>query len=251
MKLLANGQLVEYSDQGKGKVVVLLHGWGANLHTFDDIAKQLAKNYRVIRIDFPGFGASAVPPQSWRIADYAVLTAEVLEKIGVSSVYALIGHSFGGRVTIKSISIKSVMPDKVVLIGAAGIRSAKTVKKTIYKVVAKAGKAVTAVPGLRQLRSGLRERLYKSAGSTDYLNAGQMKKVFLSTINEDLLPEVSSITQPTLLIWGEQDSETPLSDAYTMRDHLPNAKLVIYPDAGHFVYQEKEKEVMEELEKFL
>lgn len=251
MKLLVNGQLIEYADHGEGKVVVLLHGWDANLHTFDNIAKQLAKKYRVIRIDFPGFGASAIPPQSWRIADYAAVTGDVLRKLNILSVHALIGHSFGGRVIIKLISQKIILPEKVVLISAAGVKPPKSAKKTIYKLIAKTGKATTAIPGLGRLRTSLRKKLYESAGSTDYLHAGQMKKVFLSTINEDLLPEVSSITQPTLLLWGENDSETPLSDGFAIRDQLKNAQLISYPDAGHFVYQEKEKEVIKELEKFL
>lgn len=251
MKLLANGQLIEYTDQGKGEVVVLLHGWGANLHTFDDVAARLEKKYRVIRIDFPGFGTSSLPPDSWKIIDFSKLVAAVIEKLDIKSVYALAGHSFGGRVSIKLISAELLQPEKLILIDAAGVKPPKTAKKTVYKVIAKTGKAVTSLPGLGLIREKLRKKLYESAGSTDYLNAGPMQKVFLNTINEDLLPEVHKITQPTLLLWGENDTDTPVSDAKKMEAELSDARLAVYPDAGHFVYRDKFDEVMQEMEKFL
>jgi len=58
MKVLVNNQLIEYKDEGSGRVVLLLHGWGTNLATFDQLAGHLAKKFRVIRFDFPGFGQS-------------------------------------------------------------------------------------------------------------------------------------------------------------------------------------------------
>lgn len=251
MKVLANGQLIEYVDQGEGKVIVLLHGWGANLHTFDDVAARLTKSYRVIRIDFPGFGTSSLPPSDWTILDFATTVAVTLKKLDVDSVHALVGHSFGGRVIIKLIAQQLTSPKKVILLDAAGVKPPRSVKKSLYKAVAKTGKVVTALPGLGKVRENLRKKLYESAGSTDYLNAGQLQKVFLNTINEDLLPEVHNITQPTLLLWGEKDTDTPVSDAEKMTKELADARLVVYPNAGHFVYQDEFESVMSEMERFL
>jgi len=104
MKVIIDDQFVEYSDQGSGKVVLMLHGWGQNLVTFDKIAEDLSKNFRVIRFDFPGFGGSPKPKTDWFVGDYAENTVELLKKLGVGSLFAVIGHSFGGRVIIKGFS---------------------------------------------------------------------------------------------------------------------------------------------------
>ena len=251
MKVLVNGQLIEYKDEGKGKVVLLLHGWGDQLSTFEGLAKHLVKNYRVIRLDFPGFGGSPRPLDNWTVESYARITEGFLNKLEIKDVYAAIGHSFGGRVIIKSIAEKLFDPKKVVLIGAAGVKPRDSGKKAAYKVVAKVGKAVTSLPGLRGARKTLRKKLYESAGATDYLNAEGMQNIFRNTVNEDLLPYVHLIKQPSLLVWGENDDQTPVADAYIMSNELDEAELVVVEDAGHFVHVEKPEVVLKKIDEFL
>lgn len=251
MKILVGKQLIEYKDEGKGKIIVLLHGWGDQLSTFDEIAKHLSRNFRVIRLDFPGFGASPRPSDSWTVGSYATLTAQFLEKLAVKDIYAVVGHSFGGRVIIKAIAEKLFKTEKVVLIGAAGVKPRQSGKKAVYKVIAKVGKLATSVPGLRGARQALRRKLYESAGSTDYLNAEGMQHIFKNVVGENLLPYVHLITQPSLLIWGEHDDQTPVSDAYMMSNELTNAELVIVRDAGHFVHHENATLVLGKIDEFL
>jgi pimeloyl-ACP methyl ester carboxylesterase len=251
MKVLVDGQLIEYKDEGRGKVILLLHGWGANLSSFNELAKHLSKQFRVIRFDFPGFGSSPQPQTDWKVADYSHLTSELLKKLKVPAVYAVAGHSFGGRVIIKGFSTKELNAEKVVMIGAAGPKPSMKLKKLIFKTIAKAGKVATVLPGLRQLRPKLRSKLYGAAGSTDYLNAKSMQKIFLNTVNEDLLPEVSSINRPVLMIWGENDQEVPVTVAEQMKNELKDAKLVVVLGAGHFVYLDDLATVKHELEEFL
>lgn len=251
MKVLVNSQLIEYKDEGKGKVVLLLHGWGDSSVTFEGVAKHLAKNYRVIRLDFPGFGGSPRPLDNWTVESYARITEGFLQKLDIQEVYAAVGHSFGGRVIIKSIAEKLFDPKKVILIGAAGVKPRDGGKKAAYKVVAKVGKVVTALPGLRGARKSLRRKLYESAGATDYLDAEGMQNIFRNTVNEDLLPYVHLITQPSLLVWGEHDDQTPVADAYVMSNELNNAELVVIEDAGHFVHVEKPDLVLKKIDEFL
>lgn len=251
MNVLVKGQLINYIDEGKGRIVVLLHGWGANSATFNNLAKHLIKNFRVIRVDFPGFGASPKPSDVWSVGDYAMLVADFLAKLGLNDTYAVIGHSFGGRVIIKGVAEKLIVSEKVVLIDAAGVKPPKSMRKAVYKSIAKLGKAATALPVFKTLRPRLRKKLYSAAGSTDYLNANEMQLIFLNTINEDLLPYVHDITQPTLLIWGENDNDTPVTDAEKMVHELPKGRLVVIPDAGHFVYSDAYEAVVKELDAFL
>jgi pimeloyl-ACP methyl ester carboxylesterase len=251
MKVLINNRLIEYKDEGSGRVLLLLHGWGMNLATFDKLAKHLTKKFRVIRLDFPGFGQSPQPNSDWSVSDYSQLVRDFLQKIKADDLYAIIAHSFGGRVTIKGISLGFLQPEKVVFIGVAGVKPRQSLKKSSYKIIAKIGKTATTLPIISKLQPVLREKLYSSAGSMDYLNSGTMKKIFLNTICEDLLPEVKNITQPTLLIWGENDTETPLDDARLILSSLKNGHLVVIANAGHFVYTEAYDKVVAELDEFL
>lgn len=251
MKILVDGQMLEYKDEGSGPIVIMLHGWGTNLSTFDNIAKKLTEKFRVLRLDFPGFGASPKPSDDWHVGDYGRLVSGLIDKLKLGQVYALIGHSFGGRVIIKGVADGNLKPEKVVLIGSAGVKSDATIKTRSFAVIAKTGRVVTALPALNKLRPALKKKLYGAAGSSDYAEASQMKNIFLNTINEDLLPYIHQISQPTLLIWGESDTETPVADAYKMLNELPNADLSVVADAGHFVYLDQPEKVEQALELFL
>jgi pimeloyl-ACP methyl ester carboxylesterase len=251
MQIMVNGQLIQYRDEGKGHAILMLHGWGSNLATFDTLANHLSKRFRVVRLDLPGFGGSPRPTDNWGVGDYARQVRDVTSKLRIDKLYAIIGHSFGGRVIIKGIAESYFHPQKVVLIGTAGVKPPKSIKKSAYAVVAKAGKAITMVPGLKSLRRVLRKKLYEAAGASDYLNAGAMQKIFLNTIDEDLLPLVHTITQPALLIWGENDNETPLTDARRIMRELPDGQLIVIPQAGHFVYSDDAVAVDKALDAFL
>jgi len=251
VKVLVNNQLIEYKDEGSGRVLLLLHGWGTDMGTFDQMAEHLKKKFRVVRFDFPGFGQSPKPSDDWAVANYATLTRDLLDKLDIKQIYSIIAHSFGGRVIIKGLSIDALKPQKVVLIGAAGVKPHQNIKSLIYKIVAKIGKFLTSMPIINKLQPSLRKRLYGVVGSTDYLQAKQMKNIFQNVINEDLLPEIPDITIPTLLIWGENDSETPVNDAKLMLHSLKNGQLVIVPNAGHFVYTEAFDVVAKAMDDFL
>jgi pimeloyl-ACP methyl ester carboxylesterase len=251
MKIIIDGQLIEYKDEGSGRVILLLHGWGTNLDTFEQLSSHFVRNFRVIRFDFPGFGQSPKPANDWSVSDYAKITRDLLQKLKVKEIHAIIAHSFGGRIVIKGVSLDYFQPQKIVLIGTAGVKPRQSFKKNVYKGIAKAGKFATSLPILNKAQPALRKRLYSAAGSTDYLHAGQMRKIFLNTINEDLLPEVAQISQPTLMIWGQNDTETPLKDANSMLKLLKNGRLVVIPNMGHFVYIEANDKVVKELESFL
>lgn len=250
MKIIVNDQLLEYNDQGSGRVIVLMHGWGVDSSNFNVLASYLADKFRVISFDFPGFGKSSIPIDNWHVGDYAQNAADFFKKLDVVP-YAVIGHSFGGRVIIKGISNGLFSAEKVVLIGSAGVKPARNLKRELTKAVAKSGKLIAKLPILRRFETEFRNRLYQRIGNTDYLRSGRLKQIFINTINEDLLPLVSKIKQPTLLVWGEDDKETPITDAEKMLDKLPNAELFKVSDAGHFVHLDKSDLVIEKIDEFL
>jgi pimeloyl-ACP methyl ester carboxylesterase len=97
----------------------------------------------------------------------------------------------------------------------------------------------------------LRSSLYSAAGSSDYLEAGPLKKTFLKVINEDLSFPAAAIQQPTLLIWGENDDTTPLKEARQLHDKIRGSKLVVLTGAGHFAYSEQPTKVAKLIEDFV
>ena len=240
MRSIIRNLAVEYEEQGSGPVVLMLHGWKQDVHTFDAITPALASAFRVIRLDLPGFGGSETPPVGWNVSEYVVFVATFIQKLGIT-VDVLVGHSFGGRIALKGLGGGVLKARRLVLVGSAGLTKKDTLRNHLFLVVAKIGKAGSAFLPF-SLREHLRRRLYTRAGS-DLLDAGAMKETFLLTRGEELSSFAQKVRVPTLLIWGEEDSQTPLDQGKRFAELISGAKLVVLPKAGHFVHQEKAAEV--------
>lgn len=261
MKIVVQNLVVEYQDEGAdspgrsfqrsaGKTILFLHGWQDNLHTFDALAKILAGSYRIVRLDLPGFGQSETPQTAWNLDDYIECVKSFIEKQNLQ-IDALAGHSFGGRIIIKGVSEKKFQEAKIILINAAGVKARQnTLRNALWKATAKIGGLVSRMPPFSFFRENLRKKVYNNLDS-DYPNTGALKETFVKVISEDLSASAKKIVAPTLLIWGENDTATPLSDGQRLAQLIPNAKLEIIEGAGHFVHQEKPKEVAELIKEFV
>ncbi|MEN9561613.1 MAG: hypothetical protein RIQ56_886, partial [Candidatus Parcubacteria bacterium] len=145
MKIIIEGLATEYLDEGEGPVVLMLHGWKDDMHTFDQIVPPLLSHYRVVRLDLPGFGGTEIPKRTWQVSDYARFVDAFVQKLRID-VDVLIGHSFGGRVSIKGVGTGLLKPKKLVLIASAGIARKRKLRNKLLTLGAKIGKVVTAVP---------------------------------------------------------------------------------------------------------
>jgi pimeloyl-ACP methyl ester carboxylesterase len=249
MKVIVDNLAVEYKDEGQGPVLFLLHGWMDSLKTFDALVAELSTKYRVVRIDLPGFGESEMPKKPWHVADYAKFVADCCVKLNVQPT-AFVGHSLGGRIILKGLAEKTLSADKAVLIASAGVADRKTLRNWSFAIIAKAGKAATAIPPFTLLRAKLRTKLYAAAKS-DYAGAGAMTPTFLNVIGENLAPLAPLVSVPTLLVWGKSDTTTPIAEGERLRSLMPNAKLEIIEGAGHFVHREKAQEVARLISEFV
>jgi len=241
MKIIVQNLAVEYHDSGTGKVMLLLHGWGDDLRTFDSLVPLLSSAYRCVRLDLPGFGQTEARKESWDVDRYAQFVKGFIEKLGLE-VDVLVGHSFGGRIVIKGVATKDIQCSKVVLIGAAGLASRKSMRNFILKIAAKIGGVIMYVPPLIFWRETLRRKMYASIGS-DYGNAGMLKNTFLKIISEDLSENAKLIKTPTLLICGADDTHTLLSEGKQLSYLIQGSQLKVLQGAGHFVHREKAEEV--------
>ncbi len=249
MKIIIQNLAVEYQDDGVGKVILFLHGWQDDLHAFDVLAAFLSQKNRIVRLDFPGFGRSETPAEAWDLDDYVRFVSDFIKKLDIQ-VDVLVGHSFGGRIVMKGIAMEKLRARKLVLIGSAGIARRRTIRNMILWVLAKLGWLIISVPPLVFWREKIRKQAYGLIGS-DYSDAGMLKETFLNIISENLGEYAKKITIPTLLIWGADDTETPLFDGERLSRLIHNSKLKVIDGAGHFVHREKPEEVAHLIQQFL
>ena len=205
MFLTAKGVQIYYEQSGNEKNVLLLHGWGCSSKHFAPIAQDLSKDCRVTAIDFPAHGQSGRPPEPWGVPEFAECAKEIIAQLGIAPC-DIIAHSFGGRVALYMAAAWPELVKRLVITGGAGIKKPQTEEQ-------------------------------KKRSSADY-NAldDEMKKTFVKVISQDLSPLLPKIQASTLLIWGENDTETPLWMGQKMEQEIKDAGLVIFENDGHFAY---------------
>jgi pimeloyl-ACP methyl ester carboxylesterase len=248
-----NGVNVHYFDTGSGETVLFLHGWGTDFLSFKPFLEALAPYYRVCAVDLPGFGQSDEPPAAWAVDDYGDFVLNFMARLGIDRVI-LIGHSFGGRISIKLAARREppVTITKIILVNSAGIRPPKTVRQKIRLLIYRGVKGIISIGGIKKQFPGLLEKWRKKHGSPDYLNATpRMRECFIRVINEDLTPCLPRISCPTLLIWGTEDQETPLGDGKLMEQLIPDAGLVTLEKAGHYSFLDEPRIFGRVLDSFL
>ena len=248
MQVVVNDLLTNYSKSGQGKTVVCLHGWGTSGDTYVELQKSLS-NYTLLTPDLPGFGSSEPSHETWGLDNYAKFVAAWLKKIDQDEVYAVIGHSNGGAVAIQAISEGIIQPQKLVLLAGAGIRGRQKVRKTALKAMAKTGK-IAMVPLPKSTKRKLRAKFYKRIGS-DLLVVEGMEDTFKKTVAEDVQDIAKKLRIPTLLIYGENDKQTPVKYGEILHSEISNSKLIRLPKTGHFLLQEKPDEVGDLIKEFL
>ncbi len=243
------GTQLFYTVEGEGMPVILMHGWGCNHSTLKSIEAQLTPGFKVYNVDFPGFGGSNEPSAVWGVEEYTSLIEDFARQEHIESPI-LLGHSFGGRVGILFASRNKV--HKLILVDAAGVKPRRSLRY-YYKVYSyKAIKhALLFFLGKKRGETALNSYRAK-VGSSDYSNASPMMRAILSkVVNEDLKSVMPKIACPTLLIWGANDTATPLADAKIMEKLIPDAGLVSFDGVGHYSFLENPYQFAAVLKSFL
>jgi pimeloyl-ACP methyl ester carboxylesterase len=217
-----------------GPPLVLLHGWGQSAAGLLPLGKLLSRTHSVYLVDLPGFGQSPRPEEDWDTVAYAAHLRTHLLGMGLERVH-LLGHSFGGRVSLRLASAHPEMVAGLILMDAAGLPARRSLKKRVrMQYVRLLGKLARLVDGL--LKTSLTEAFRQRYGSSDYKAAGALRGILVKTVNEDQTEQARSITSPTLLVWGERDEQTPVEMAERFQALVRNTRLVVLPGRGHFPY---------------
>lgn len=226
LETFAGGALFGERHGSGAPDVVAMHGWGRNRSDFGAVLA----GFDAIALDLPGFGSSPEPDAVWGAHDYAAVVDQVLGDLDGPVV--LVGHSFGGRVAT---AITASRPERVsglVLVGVPllhrGDRSA-----------AKPSLAFRMARWLNTLGIISDERMEqerRKRGSADYRAAtGVMRDILVRAVAETYEAEMAKVTVPVRLVWGENDSEVPVSVAERAAEMFPDATLDVVLGVGHHV----------------
>lgn len=220
---------------GEGRPVVLLHGWGSSAESMAPVAKALEDRFRVYAIDLPGFGWTPSAATTWGTWEYASYVEAFMDCVGISDAN-LVGHSFGGRI---SLVLAAQRPDRIrnlVLVASAGIRPRRGLVFRVKAGAVKLVKRLCSLPLWGRLGERVVTGLYGRVGSRDYRNAGPMRATLVKVVAEDLRGILSAIRAPTLIIWGDRDQEVPFSSMEIMARGIQGSRLELFEGAGHFPF---------------
>jgi pimeloyl-ACP methyl ester carboxylesterase len=218
-----------------GYPIIMMHGWGQSLESLRALGELLAGSCQVYLVDLPGFGRSPLQADDWDTIQYAERIVAYMDAVGIAKA-DLLGHSFGGRVSIR---LASRYPDRVrsvILVNSHGLRSHVTGKKkmraTIMKFMSNSLKKIDQIFKTQLFQNWFVPRY----ASVDYKNAGPLRKILVKTVNEDASDDASKITNPTFLLWGELDTETPVELGQRLNQLIQGSKLVVMPGKDHFPF---------------
>lgn len=233
-----DGMTIHYEVSGPesadAPTVLLMHGWGCDHTTVRSIANALNPKLRVYNVDLPGHGKSTEPPTAWGVDDFTKLMEKFIKELGIKDPIP-IGHSFGGRISILMASRNPIK--KMVLVDAAGIKPKRSLKYYIKVYSFKTAKKILPIILGKKAGEKAIQAWRGKAGSADYRNSSPVMRAVMSRcVNEDLKHVMPSIKASTLLLWGENDTATPLSDAKTMEKLIPDAGLVSWAGCGHYSF---------------
>ncbi len=231
---------INYIKQGNGKSVLILPGWGTTINTYMSMINDISTYATAYCLDMPGFGESDEPKQKWDLDNYIDFVIKFIKSQDIKEL-DLIGHSNGGRIIIKLMSKKiDFKVNKIILIGSAGIVHKKSFSQKAKIRSFKIGKSILGFKPVKAIFPNALDNFKNKFGSADYKNASPiMKECMVSLVNEDLREYLPNIKAPTLLIWGENDTATPIEDAILMEKTIPDVGLVKVQNCSHYVFLEQ------------
>jgi pimeloyl-ACP methyl ester carboxylesterase len=243
------GRRVNLVDMGEGPEVVFVHGLAGSWQNWLENIPHFARSHRAIALDLPGFGHSEMPAEDLTISGYARTLDGVLEALGIERA-AVVGNSMGGFVGADLAIAFPHRVDRLVLVAAAVMWNERRRARPLVTLarVTEAGAAMAMAqwelaarrPRLRamtmsqvvrhprRLPPELAYELMRRVGPPEAFAAAL--EALYSYRLRDRLPEIEC---PTLVVWGERDQLVPVSQAHTIADLIPDARVEVFEDTGH------------------
>jgi pimeloyl-ACP methyl ester carboxylesterase len=249
-----SGTTISYVDKGQGKPVVLIHGFLGNHHYWDHVIEALAKQYRVIAMDLPGHGDSALSDQTTTIEDYANEIASFVQQLHLDKI-SLIGHSLGGYIAMAFAEKHANLLDRFALIHSTALPDTEEGKASRL-----AGMEKIRTEGLRDFVDNLIPKLFAPSNLAEYEQIA--KKIGYKTSISGALgaleamrnrPDRVSVLEksnvPVLILAGSEDAVVPAKRAFTTEDK--HIKQVLLSEVGHMSMYESPERFVDELRQFI
>ena len=257
-KISIFNKLVNYKIAGEGPAILILHGWGGSSASWVAVQQHLVqKGYKVIIPDLPGFGKSVTSENPWGVGEYMVWLDKFLEELKIAkkelddNPFFLVGHSFGGRISVKFVHN---FPEKVkalILCDSAGIKPKRDLNTRFIFLLVRIGNALFTPRHMQRFKDGLKNLFYILIRNKDYVKAeGNMRETIKKVLSEDLLPELPGIKKNTLIVWGEKDKMVPLEYAYIFKEKIQGSDLIVLPKVGHSPHLETPSQLSEIISNF-
>jgi pimeloyl-ACP methyl ester carboxylesterase len=262
--LTVGGTLLRVRETGPkdAPALILLHGFGSSLETWEPWAQSLSVNHRVVRFDLPGCGLSE-PDRTGEYGDErsVALVKDLMDRFGLGTA-VLIGNSMGGRIAWRFAAAYPGRTLKLVLISPDGFASPgfqygkpprvpalmHLMKYFLPRPLLEMNLAAAYADPTR-LTEAVVDRYYDLLLASG--NRGAMLERMRQSVLEDPVPVLLHIRTPTLLLWGKRDRLIPYGNAADYLASLPNASLVSFADLGHVPHEEAPAESLKPVEKFL
>ena len=222
-----------FTKTGRGGNIIFLHGWMQDRNTWDLVVDQLKDELTCWTLDLPGFGTNPRPKTTWNPRHYAKWVLDFIKQNNIKDPLIL-GHSFGGRVAIELANM-DITNARYVLYATPGLRQPlsrfTTISGAMYKSIKKRWLPLDKLPLVTRIKDRFR--------SADAKSAKKMYDIFAASIDFNLVPTLTKMTAPTLLVWGENDAEVPLKIGMAMQQSISDSKLEVIPQSSHFAHLEK------------
>lgn len=258
---------IHYRDEGNQTdsiPIILIHGTGASLHTFDDWTNKLKYSKRVIRLDLPAYGLTGpFVDRDYSILNYTSFLKEFLETLDIKQCI-IAGNSLGGEIAWNFALEKPDIVKKLILINSGGFPSSSKSVPIAFRLAQTPviNKVVRFITPFFIVRSSVENVYFDKSKVTDSLVERYFdlclregnRQAFIDRLGigkRNNYINISNIKQPTLILWGADDLLIPVENAYKFQNSLPNNKLVILENSGHVPMEENPFESIKHVIEFL
>ena len=258
------GMNVHYRDEGEGQAIVLLHGTGASLHTWDKWTAELKKSYRVIRLDLPAYGLTGPHTENkYSLPDYSSFLNSFVDSIGVDN-FILSGNSLGGAIAWYYTTEYQNKVKLLSLLDPGGFYNKEKQSPLVFRLARAPGinKVLRYVTPRFFIKNTLKEVYYDKTKLTDkkidtyrdLILRENNRESFINRTNSspvDYTQRLKSIVIPTQILWGNEDEWISVDNAKLFSEALPNNRVDIMKETGHLPMEERPYESLELLLNFI
>ena len=259
------GMPVHYRDEGSGPLLVLIHGTAASLHTWDGWVDALQDEFRIVRLDIPAFGLTGPDPTGdYSIERYVEFLEAFASALGLES-FALAGNSLGGEIAWRYALAHPERVNRLVLVDAVGYARSEGQKENLAFKLARTSGFKTVMSKITP-RFLYRQGLLEVYGDDSKVTEELVDHYFRLSLREGnrrafaerviaaqgpIKGDVRNVTQPTLILWGEDDLWIPLEHGRNFARDIEGSKLIVYPGVGHVPMEEVPEQSAADTREFL